>query len=259
MRDPPRSIAIPPHPISYDDALGRQIIELHIWAVGQGLRGTPAAELFEGLCERLIMAGVPLWRAFAGMRTLHPQWGGYGYTWWRDLHAVQREQYERGNEYEEDVLTSPFTHLIEQAEASRGEGDPWRHLRRRLAGPEAQLDFPILEKLAAAGATDYFAEIVRFGAGGDPSRGIGVGYSFATDRPGGFGDDDLVLLRAALPVTSLAMMSHAGHTIASGLLEAYLGASMPGRCSAARSKAFAPCFGTPISAASHRSPTRRRG
>src|SRR5882672_12787705 len=96
------------------------------------------------------------------------QWGGYGYTWWRDLHAVQPEQYERGNEYEEDVLTSPFTHLIEQAEASRGMGDPWRHLRRRLAGPEAQLDFPILERLAAVGATDYFAEIVRFGAGGDP-------------------------------------------------------------------------------------------
>ncbi len=90
MRDPPRSIAIPPRPISYDEALGRQIVELHVWAVGQGLRGTAAAELFEGLCERLVMAGVPLWRAFAGMRTLHPQWGGYGYTWWRDLHARQR-------------------------------------------------------------------------------------------------------------------------------------------------------------------------
>jgi adenylate cyclase len=223
MRDAPRAIEVPPRPVSYDGALGRQIIELHVWAVGQGLRGTMAAELFEGLCERLIMAGVPLWRAFAGMRTLHPQWGGYGYTWWRDLHAVQPEQYERGNEYEEDILNSPFAHLIQLAEASRGEGDPWRHLRRRLAGAEAQLDFPILEKLAVSGATDYFAEVVRFGAGVDPSRGIGIGYSFATDRPGGFGDDDLVLLQAALPVTSLAMMSHAGHTIASGLLQAYLG------------------------------------
>ena len=75
MRDPPRSIAVPLRPISYDGALGRQIIELHIWAVGQGLRGIAAAELFEGLCERLVMAGVPLWRAFAGMRTLHPRQG----------------------------------------------------------------------------------------------------------------------------------------------------------------------------------------
>jgi hypothetical protein len=26
-----------------------------------------------------VIAGVPLWRAFIGMPTLHPQWGGYSY------------------------------------------------------------------------------------------------------------------------------------------------------------------------------------
>jgi adenylate cyclase len=213
----------PPLPRSFDDPLGRQIIELHVWAVGQGLRGTAAAELFDGLCERLVIAGVPLWRAFAGMRTLHPQWGGYGYTWWRDLNAVQPEQFERGNEYERGVLNSPFTYLTREAETSGRAGDPWRHLRRRLVGSEAQLDFDILERFAAAGATDYFAEVVRFGANGDPSRGVGVGYSFATDWAEGFQDDDLLLLKAVLPAVSLAMMSHSGHTIASGLLAAYLG------------------------------------
>src|SRR5258705_2857622 len=109
--------------------------------------------------------------------------------------------------------------------AAAGEtGDPWLHLRRRLAGAQAQLDFPQLEEFAAAGATDYFAEVVRFGANGDPSRGTGVGYSFATDRAAGFGDDDILLLKAVLPVVSLAMMTDAGYTIASGLLGAYLGA-----------------------------------
>ena len=81
----------------------------------------------------------------------------------------------------------------------------------------------MLDQLADAGATDYFAEIVRFGADGDPSHGTGVGYSFATDRPDGFREDDLTLVKAVLPVVSLAMMAHAGHTIASGLLGAYLG------------------------------------
>jgi adenylate cyclase len=81
----------PPRPISFDGALGRQIIDLHVWAVRQGLRGTEAAELFEGLCERLAGAGVPLWRAFAGLQTLHPQLRGYGYTWWRDRDPVQLE------------------------------------------------------------------------------------------------------------------------------------------------------------------------
>ncbi len=69
-----------PRPISFDAPLGQRIIELHVWAVRQGLLGTAAAELFDGFCQRLALAGVPLWRASAAMRTLHPQWGGYSYT-----------------------------------------------------------------------------------------------------------------------------------------------------------------------------------
>jgi adenylate cyclase len=224
----PETPRMPSLPLSFDGPLGRKIIELHVWAVGEGLRGADAATLFDGLCQRLVSAGVPLWRAFAGMRTLHPQWGGYGYIWWRHLNAIQPQQFERGDEYEQGVLNSPIGSLIRLGEAraatASGEAaDSWPHLRRCLAGPEAQLDFPMLEEYAAAGATDYFAEVVRFGASGDPSRGTGVGYSFATDRTGGFVEDDVALLKAVLPVVSLAMMTHAGYTIASGLLEAYLG------------------------------------
>ena len=223
MPDTPPLSPMPPLPLSFDDPLGQKIIELHVWAVGEGLRGTEAAPLFDGFCQRLVIAGVPLWRAFAGMRTLHPQWGGYGYIWSRQLNAIQPRQFERGDAYEQNILNSPIGYLIREAEASAGGGDPWRNLRRRLAGPAAQLDFPDLDQLAAAGATDYFAEIVRFGETDDPSRGTGIGYSFATDRPGGFVDDDIMLLKAVLPVVSLAMMTHAGYTIASGLLAAYLG------------------------------------
>jgi len=212
-----------PRPISYDGPLGRRIIELHIWAVRQGLLGATAEELFDGLCQCLVTAGLPIWRAFAGMQTLHPQWGGYNYIWRRDVNAVEPGQVERGEIYEQRLLNSPFGHLLGEATASFEEGRPWRCLRRRLLGPEAQLDFSILEELAAAGATDYFAQVVRFGASGDASRGTGVGYSFATDLPAGFREDDLLLLQAVLPVISLAMMTHAGHTIASGLLGAYLG------------------------------------
>jgi adenylate cyclase len=171
----------------------------------------------------LVSAGVPLWRAFVGMPTLHPQWGGYSYTWRRDLNAIEPAQFGRGNEYEMILLRSPFGKLIRQVEKSGPEENPWRYLRWRLAGPEARLDYPILNDLAAAGASDYFAQVVGFGPGGDPSYGTGIGYSFATDLAGGFGDDDLVLLRAVLPALSLAMMTHGGHMIASGLLKAYLG------------------------------------
>jgi adenylate cyclase len=225
LRAPPVSLP----PLSFDAPLGRQIVELHIWVVREGLRGDGADTLFDGLCQRLVSAGVPLWRAFIGMPTLHPQLGGYSYTWRRDLNAIEPAQFGRGAEYEQILRHSPFGHLIRQMENSTQEEEPWLHMRRRLAGPEARRDFSILDDLAAGGASDYFAEVVRFGADGDPSHGTGIGYSFATDRPEGFRDDDLVLVRAVLPAVSLAMMTHAGHTIASGLLGAYLGGDAGGR------------------------------
>jgi adenylate cyclase len=222
MRAPSGPPDVPVRLESFDGALGRHIIDLHVWAVDQGLRGAAADALFDGFCQRLVDAGVPLWRAFAAMRTLHPQWGGYSYTWRRDLNAIEPAQFERGELYEQDVLSSPFAYLEHHANADDGK-DGRRRLRRRLAGPEAELDFPILGRFADAGATDYLAEIVRFGEDGDPSRGIGVGYSFATDRPEGFAPDEVTLIEAVLPAASLAMMTHASHTIASGLLAAYLG------------------------------------
>jgi len=196
---------------------------LHTWVVREGLRGSDAAAIFDGLCKGFVSAGVPLWRAFVGMPTLHPQWGGYSYTWRRDLNAIEPALFGRGHEYEMILLRSPFGKLIRQVERSEPEESPWQHSRWRLTGPEARLDYPILKDLAAAGASDYFAQVVGFGPGGDPSYGTGIGYSFATDSAGGFRDDDLVLLRAVLPAASLAMMTHGGHMIAAGLLKAYLG------------------------------------
>jgi hypothetical protein len=52
---------------TYDDALGRRIVDTHIWAVREGLRGADAHQLFDGYCQRLVIDGAPLWRAHAAM------------------------------------------------------------------------------------------------------------------------------------------------------------------------------------------------
>ena len=88
--------AAAPRRLSFDGPLGRQIVDLYVWAVRQGLLGAAAEELFAGFCQRLIEAGVPLWRGYAAMRTLHPQWGGYGYSWRRELNAIEAQQFGRG-------------------------------------------------------------------------------------------------------------------------------------------------------------------
>ncbi len=76
MPDTSRLPRVPSRPLSFDGALERQIVELHTWVVREGIRGATADALFDSLCQRFVNAGVPLWRAFAGMPTLHPQWGG---------------------------------------------------------------------------------------------------------------------------------------------------------------------------------------
>jgi adenylate cyclase len=203
---------------SFDGPLGQRIIDVHIWAVREGLRSATAYELFDGYCQRLIIHGVPLWRGYAAMETLHPQWSGYGYMWRRDLNAIQPEQYARGALSDEEWLRSPMPELIRRAEAHEDNPSMRRHLE---AGPD-QRDFPVLQDFFAAGATDYYGQLFAFGSG-DPSYGSGVIYTFAVDRRGGFSDDDVTLLQATLPALSLAMKAYAGHVIASSLLRTYLG------------------------------------
>ena len=217
--DDPAETLSQPQLTTFDDELGRCIIETHIWAVREGLRGTDAYHLFDGYCQRLVVDGTPLWRAYASMQTLHPQWRGYGYTWRRDLNAIEPRQYPHGGQDEPIWVDSPFFSLISRARG--GEADP--SMRRRLeAGPD-QRDFPVLEEFYGLGVTDYVAHLFIFGEGGDPSQGSGIVYSFSTDRLGGFSDDDTRLLQATLPALSLAMKAHAAHVIASGLLGTYLG------------------------------------
>src|SRR4029079_17105785 len=199
---PPMTIAAP--------TTDGKIRELHLWAVREGLRRAPTAPLLEDCCRRLAAAGVPLWRAFVGMRTLHPQWAGYTYTWWRDRDLVQPVRRERGEEYDQDLRDSPFLYLLNAA----GTRDLPLRLRRRLAGCGTQRDFPILEELAIARTTDYFAELVPVGMVTEPFPDSGIGFSFATDHPEGFGNDDLRLIEAVLPAVSLAIVSDAEYTIA---------------------------------------------
>src|SRR5262249_41155610 len=145
------------HPMS--DITGRQpttidtetsikgcIEALRHWALCEGLSGTTGSELFEAFCRRLVGNGLPLWRAFAGMRTLHPQWGGYTYTWWRDRNVIQPERRQRGDAYEQELQHSPFAYLLDTAgNSSKGRQEVAR-LRRRLTDISAKRDFAILEE-----------------------------------------------------------------------------------------------------------------
>src|SRR5260370_14010290 len=92
-------------PISFDAPLGQRIIELHVWAVRQGLLGIAASELFDGFCQRLVFGGLPLWRASAAVRTLHPQLGGYSYLLGGRPHSVEPSPFQPRNANIHGLLT----------------------------------------------------------------------------------------------------------------------------------------------------------
>jgi adenylate cyclase len=185
------------------------------WIIGRGLDGTSQAELMGGYCERLVEAGVPLWRASIGIDTLHPLIDARG-VWWVSGEGVTEDVFLRGAspEQEADWRRSPWFRLIE-------DGEP--RMRRRLARGEGTNEFPLLASLAARGATDYLARIVAFGERGAIGEAPCLSTSWTTSNPNGFAEEDISLVEETLPAFALALKTTIGADTTRTLVTTYLG------------------------------------
>jgi adenylate cyclase len=176
------------------------------WMLTEGRNIQDGERFFAALCDKLVEAGLPLWRANFSVRVLHPQLAAVNLIWWRGR-AVERIEREYGVIVSNEYLNSPFRVIFEGAAG----------LRRRLDIPDSQLDFPILEELRAAGATDYVA------MGIPDMQGLPAAVTWTSDRAGGFSTADLSLLNDMLPVMSLIVEVHKVRNISRNLLQTYLG------------------------------------
>jgi adenylate cyclase len=185
------------------------------WALGVGLEGLDQADLLAGYCERLVDAGVPLWRASMGADTLHPLNAAQGHRWLIGK-GVREETYRRSStpEGKQEWRQSPWYWMIDNNE---------RRLRRRLALGEGGNEFPMLAALAARGGTDYLAQLVHFGDRGSIGDTRGMAASFATCEPGGFVERDFALIDATLPAFALAFKASIAIDTAHTLVRTYLG------------------------------------
>ena len=190
-----------------------QIQALSDWIIDQGLSGADLPSLIQGLGDRLRSLGLPLWRFHVSVRTVDPRFEGFGSTWLRDQ-GTGSEQYAHGNESLDRWQQSPLRAMIEQA---------WPHMRRRLVGPEAQLDYPILKEFCDEGGTDWYARTVFFGTEGSPIALDGMAVTLVSDNPKGFSDRDIAIVDRLTPRLGLAINRIALQEIATGVLDAYVG------------------------------------
>ncbi len=186
---------------------------LDTWLVKRGLAGDNVEQLAKGLCERLVALGWPLLRAFIGLQTLHPLYGGYAYVWRRGVSDLDIEFYLRQQGENEDFRVSPFQHMR--------ENQLFRY-RQKLEGP-AEPEFPIYQRFREEGGTDYFVRLFHFGRSDGKQREDGVLVSLLFDRPGGMEDAELQNLESALEAFALSTRSAATYATAQGVASTYLG------------------------------------
>jgi len=191
------------HPVVCDD-----IVE---WLLGDRRNPRSGGERFDQLCWRLVGKGVPLWRATFSTPTLHPQYQGYAYRWWRDRAVVEEFRVLHGIRETADYLVSPIRSVIEQGVTVHYslEGDNADHA--------AIAAFPMLGRLRSEGATDYFA--VPLTLFNDNHQAI----TWASDQPGGFSDAHIEVLTKLLPVLGAVADAAFMRRIAGGVLDTYLG------------------------------------
>jgi adenylate cyclase len=185
------------------------------WLSDAGLSGQDEATMVTEFCTRLVAGGLPLTRGQVFIDTLHPVYGGKGYYWQAVKGATVATEYNTPTEEEE--LTrwrrSAFYHMIETGSAV---------LRRRL-NSESGNEFPFLGELHAAGMTDYFGVIDRFGRSGVIGEMDGVYSSWVSDAPQGFTEDQIATVRRLTPSLALAIKAATLARIAKTLVETYLG------------------------------------
>ena len=188
---------------------------LGAWIARSALDGVAEIDLLAGLCERLNAAGVQIMRAAIGGDLLDPVFDSRGLRWARGAGGIE-ETFAREAEptMNEDWARSPFFAMIER-------GDDF--LRRRMDDALVRGEFPVVDELAARGATDYVTFLTRVGTDGWQRKVEGMVSSWTTDAPGGFTDAQIDLVAAMLPTLALAFTLRTTRQTARTLVTTYLG------------------------------------
>jgi adenylate cyclase len=182
-----------------------KIRDIAAWLVdGARSAATPAGMMAQA-CERLVEAGVPLWRVGVFIRTLHPEIFGRSFIW---RPGAEVETGTVGFEFLDSPAFTQSPLSIVVTEGIEVRADPFSPLSE---------GFPILLDLRAEGVTDYLALPMTF------MDRTAHASSWTTTRPGGFSDDEADAIRALMPALSRYTEIVSLRRTAEMLLDTYVG------------------------------------
>ena len=179
--------------------------ELLRWLTEEGRFAPDIGLLLEVLCEKLTALGVPIARATAHVRTLHPEFRGVTRIWRRG-ESIEIRTIRHGIEFTDDYESSPIQYIIETGQ--------WLDV---ILSETTDLQFPILAALRAHGISHYVMAPLIF------SNRIVNAMSLATDAPGGFTEPDVALFRELITAFVPVLEAKAVRRIYGELLATYVG------------------------------------
>ena len=177
------------------------------WMMRDGRHLTHMREFGDEMCRRIAAAGIPIWRAFCAVGTLHPEIAASAYVWRRDEPGAVRMTATHAFERDPEFSTSPI------AEVQRTR----IFMRRKLCDPACLIDYPILAEFREQGGTDYAAMPMVC------SSGEVNAISWLTDRPDGFTEAEIFGLLNVAEALAIIVELQATRRIARHLMDTYVG------------------------------------
>src|SRR6476620_6640101 len=175
------------------------------WLI-DGARSAPTpSRMMAETCERLVQAGLPLWRVGVFVRTLHPDIFGRNFIW-RAGAEVELGTVDFDVLDSPEFMSSPLAIVFRQG----------LEVRARLDDAESKR-FPIVEDMRAEGVTDYIALPLLF-----MDRAVHAS-SWTTKQPGGFTEAQLNALRSIIKPLARCIEIISLRRTSALLLDTYVG------------------------------------
>ncbi|WP_171210199.1 MULTISPECIES: adenylate/guanylate cyclase domain-containing protein [unclassified Ruegeria] len=159
------------------DPIENKVDALIEWMVDGARPAANAVEIIEGICTRLLDAGVAIDRFGLFIWTLHPNLTGRRFLW---KAGAGVDRFDAPSQlFTEAIYTqNPLPHVIERQQS----------IRRHLEDPNCPEDYIIVGELREQGFTDYLAQPLIY-INGDTHV-----CTWSSASPGGFSERDLAIL-----------------------------------------------------------------